>query len=69
MINDKFRTPKIEKLHKLIKYINKNWDEQIKNPIHLLPLDNSPLNNNSWLSGFSDEDANINISWSNKAKN
>ena len=71
LINGKFRTPKIEKLHKLIKYINKSWDEQIKNPIHLLPLDNSSLDNNSWLSGFSDGDANINIniSWPDKAKN
>lgn len=71
LINGKFRTPKIEKLHKLIKYINKNWDEQIKNPIDLLPLDNSSLDNNSWLSGFSDGDVNINIniSWPDKTKN
>ena len=71
MINGKFRTPKIEKLHKLIKYFIKNWDGQIKNSINLLPLNNNSLENNNWLSGFSDGDANINIniSWPDKAKN
>lgn len=70
LINGKFRTPKIDKLHKLIIYINKNWNEQIKNPISLLPLDDSPLDSNSWLAEFSDGDANIkiNISWPDKAQ-
>jgi len=71
LINGKFRTPKIEKLEKLIIYINKNGDKQKKNPFYLLPLDNSPLDSNNWLAGFSDGDANINItiSWPDKAKN
>jgi len=71
LINGKFLTPKREKLDKLIIYINKSWDKQIKNPFYLLPLDNSSLDSNSWLVGFSDGDANINIniSWPDKAKN
>jgi hypothetical protein len=71
LINGKFRTPKIEKLHKLIVYINKNWNEQIKDPYSLLPIDNTPIYSNSWFAGFSDGDANINIniSWPDKAKN
>ena len=71
LINGKFRTPKIEKLHKLIHYINNNWiciEEQF---LPLMPLDNSLLCDNSWLAGFSDGDANININitWPDKSKN
>lgn len=71
IINGKFRTPKIEKLHKLIVYINKNWNEQIKDSYSLLPIDNTSLDSNSWFAGFSDGDANINIniSWPDKTKN
>lgn len=71
LINGKFRTPKIEKLEKLIEYINKKWFKQIEKPLILLPLDSSSLNNNSWLAGFSDGDAsfNINISWPDSTKN
>lgn len=70
LINGKLRTPKMEKLNILILYINRNWDEQKKHPLQLLPLDPSPLNSNSWMAGFSDGDANfnINISWPDNAK-
>ena len=70
LINGKFRTPKIEKLHKLINYVNKNWISTKENLIPIKSLDISLLNNNSWLAGFSDGDAhiNINITWPNKYK-
>jgi hypothetical protein len=71
LINGKFRTPKIEKLHKLINYANKNWIKLKENIIPLSALDTSLFNNNSWLAGFSDGDANININitWPDKSKN
>jgi hypothetical protein len=72
LINGKLRTPKIEKLKELIGYINKNWNKDVKELLYLLPLDNSSLISNSWLAGFSDGDANFNISiiWpdNNKSK-
>ena len=52
LINGKFRTPKIEKLHKLINYANKNWIKLKENIIPLNTLDTSLFNNNSWLVGF-----------------
>lgn len=71
LINGKFRTPKIEKLDKLINYVNKNWLNLEENVIPLMPLDTSLLSDNSWLAGFSDGDANlnINITWPDKSKN
>jgi hypothetical protein len=71
LMNGKFRTPKIEKLEKLILYINNKWIEQIVNPIIILSVDNSPLNSNSWFAGFSEGDANfnINITWPNEIYN
>lgn len=51
IINGYFRTPKINSLHKLINYYNK-----LDYNITLLPLDNSPISSNSWLSGFIDAD-------------
>ena len=52
LINGKFRTPKIDQLHQLIDWLNKNHSTDLKK----LPLDNSSLNNNSWLAGFIDAD-------------
>jgi hypothetical protein len=71
LINGKFRTPKIEKFQMLVEYVNNNWDEFLKNPLISLPLDESPLWENSWLAGFSDGDAhlNINITWPNNIEN
>jgi LAGLIDADG endonuclease len=68
LIKDKFRTPKIEKLNNLINYININWINDLKEPLLLSRRDNSSLESNSWLSGFSDGDANfyININWPNE---
>ena len=71
IVNGKFRTPKIEKLYKLINYVNKNWIKLKENFIVLKPLDTSLLSSNNWLAGFSDGDANININitWPDKSKN
>ena len=56
-INGKFRTPKIEQLYKLIDWMNKNHSMDIKK----LPLNDSPILNDSWLSGFIDADGNFYI--------
>jgi LAGLIDADG endonuclease len=70
LINGKFRTPKIEKFHSLISYINSMW---LNSEEKLIPLglDTSSFDKNSWLAGFSDGDANININitWPEKSKN
>lgn len=60
LINGKFRTPKIEKFNNLIDYINNFWLNSEEKLI-ALNLDTSSFNENSWLAGFSDGDANINI--------
>jgi|ERR1700675_1305921 len=52
LINGKFRTPKIDQLYKLIDFFNNKFDLSIQK----YPLDNSPLNLNSWLAGFIDAD-------------
>lgn len=52
LVNGKFRTPKIDQLFKLIDWINLNHAMNFSK----LPLDLTPLNNNSWLSGFIDSD-------------
>lgn len=63
LINGKFRTPKIEALHRLINWLNnKNKFENLK----FLPLNNSDILSNSWLAGFSDSDANFYLSYSIK---
>ena len=52
LINGKFRTPKIHQLYLLIDWLNKKHSMNLEK----LPLDNSPLHNNSWLAGFIDAD-------------
>ena len=70
LINGKFRTPKIEKLEKLIEYINKKWYHNKEQFLISKSLDNSPLDNNSWLAGFTEGDGsfNINITWPDEAR-
>ena len=70
LINGKFRTPKIEKLHSLISYIN-NMSLNSEEKIILFGLDTSSFDKNSWLAGFSDGDANININitWPENSNN
>lgn len=62
VLNGKFRTPKIDQLYKLIDWMNKNHSLCIPK----LPIDNSPLNNNSWLAGFIDADGSFYIRFSIK---
>jgi len=65
-INGYFRTPKIEALHNIIVYFNQsekvltNTDGFEKLPF--LGLDQSPLESNSWLSGFTDADGHFGLS-------
>lgn len=49
LINGKLRTPKINSLYDMIDFLNAKGANIIK-----LPLDTSPLNSNSWFSGFID---------------
>ena len=60
MINGKFRTPKIEALHRLINWLNNKDKFEI---LKLLPLNNSDIFR---LAGFSDSDANFYFSYSIK---
>jgi hypothetical protein len=55
LINGKFRTPKINKLHQLIRYLNSKHNLAIP----FLPLDDSPLDSNPWLSGFVEANGNF----------
>ena len=57
LINGYMRTPKIEALHRAITWIN----EYDKSSIPLLDLDLSPIDSNSWLTGFTDADGNFSI--------
>ena len=62
LINGKFRTPKIDQLHKLIDWLNNKYSMAISK----LPLDNSPLDVNSWLTGFIEADGGFYIRFSLK---
>lgn len=74
IINGYLRTPKIEALNRAIVWINdyqnKNKDSKLPSTqsilnqiqtIYPMPLDNSPIDSNSWLAGFSDADGNFSI--------
>src|SRR5882757_4502184 len=61
LVNGKFRTPKIEALHRLINWFN-NYGKFDK--IKHLSADESSVTSNSWLAGFSDCDSNFLISFS-----
>jgi hypothetical protein len=54
LINGKFRTPKIEALHRLIDWFNARPNQKV--PILKLGLDTSNIGNNAWLSGFLEAD-------------
>jgi hypothetical protein len=60
LVNGKFRTPKIEALHRLINWLN-NYGKFEK--IKVLPADDSNILSNSWLAGYSDCDSNFLISF------
>jgi len=62
LINGHFRTPKINQLHLLIDWLNNKHNIDIAK----LPIDNSPLNQNGWLTGFIEADACFFIGYSEK---
>ena len=64
LINGYMRTPKIEALHRAIKWFNDNYQTNIEP----LDLDLSPINSNAWLAGFSDGDGNFSINLINRKK-
>ena len=63
LVNGKFRTPKISSLYKLIDWVNdsRTYSSLIDNKLEKLPLDKSNLENNAWLSGFSEGDSTFQI--------
>lgn len=67
LIGPFFRTHKLKKLNDLIIYLNKNFKFYLNNKeIPLYELDTSKLDSNAWLSGFSDVDANFNVTISQR---
>lgn len=62
LINGKFRTPKIGQLEALINWLNKNQNANLL----LLPLCNSSLLSNAWLSGFIDADGSFSVQHTKK---
>jgi hypothetical protein len=74
IINEYMRTPKCEAKNRAIEwlnlYIEKNTNSKLPSTLNILkqihpllrkPIDESPIESNSWLSGFSDADANFSI--------
>jgi len=59
LINGNLRTPKIEALGRMINWFNLNRNCNMQ----ILDLDTSPLNSNSWLSGFIDADGSFYLNW------
>lgn len=62
IINGFMRTPKIEALHRAINWFNTYDNLQLE----CLNLDNSPINSNAWLAGFTDSHSSFTISKSNR---
>lgn len=60
LINGKMRTPKVNALYSMIDWLN-TYKLSKENNISKLPLDNSPINSNSWFSGYIDTDGSFNI--------
>jgi hypothetical protein len=58
LINSKFRTPKIKYLYRVINHINTLRNVNIEK----LPLNNSILESNAWLTGFTYADGHFQIS-------
>lgn len=64
LINGYMRTPKIEALHRAIKWYNDFY----KTNLEPLGLDQSPINSNAWLAGFTDGDGNFSINLIDRKK-
>ena len=65
LINGHMRTPKIEALHRAIRWINGKDNSSIP----LRGIDSSPLDSNSWLAGFTDADGCFGITIYDRKKN
>ena len=64
IINGYMRTPKIEALHRAI-----NWFNEFDNcSINCLGLDQSSIDSNAWLAGFTDGDGNFSITLTDRKK-
>lgn len=61
LINGYFRTPKYEAFIRLTDWINNKYEDV---NFKVKELDNSSLDSNAWLSGFSDADSNFSIIFS-----
>lgn len=59
LINGEKRIPKIEALHRLIKWSNQKWLLNIP----LLGINITPLQNNAWLSGLLDVEGSFYLNW------
>ena len=81
IINGYMRTPKIEALNRTIEWINdyidNNKDSKLPstksilsniNKIEKKSLDNSPIDSNPWLAGFTDSDGNFSINITKRSK-
>ena len=66
LINGFMRTPKIEALHRAINWYN-TYDNLAAH-LECLSLDNSPINSNAWLAGFTDGDGNFSINLVDRKK-
>ena len=64
IINGYMRTPKIEALHRAIKWFN----DYNNTKIEFLGLDRSPIDSNAWLAGFTDGDGNFSINLTDRKK-
>lgn len=64
LINGYMRTPKIEALHRAIKWYKDYYNINIE----ALGLDKSPINSNAWLAGFTDGDGNFSINLVDRKK-
>lgn len=64
IINGYMRTPKIEALHRAINWYN----EFDKTNLECLGLDQSDIQSNSWLAGFTDGDGNFSITLTDRKK-
>jgi hypothetical protein len=65
LVNGKFRTPKIEALHRLITWLNSYGKFE---SLVLKPLDDSNITSNGWLAGFADCDSNFLITFNTELK-
>ena len=63
-INGYMRTPKIEALQRAINWFNESYNYNIE----CLDLDQSPIDSNAWLAGFTDGDGNFSITLTNRKK-